>query len=175
MNRVDDFKKYLRLIVSKDDLLIYEYTPSLFRLVLVPMEPLNKVRKFRFLLEYIRGGYKIYYLAKDGIVVGYCVITPGGRRLKCSTTKDAVIGPYFITQEYRGQGLSKILISQLVEYSIGKYEALYDWVYKNNLPSIHCMEACGFEVIGKLNVVGVFRRLIINTQGLYFVYRKACC
>lgn len=58
----------------------------------------------------IRGGYKVYYLVIDGHIVGYSVVTPGGRRLKMSTKDDIVIGPYYIAPKYRGRGYATKMI-----------------------------------------------------------------
>lgn len=172
MYSVDKYKRALRLVVSDGNISLYKYTPSVLKLFVVPLEQLSIVRRMRFLLELFHGGYSVYYLAREGNVVGYGVITPGGRRLKCTTKHDAVIGPYYICPEYRGGGLSKVLINQLLEHCLRDYDAVYDWVYEGNIPSIRCMEACGFTHIGKLDVVGVFRKLKMNPKGEYFVYKK---
>lgn len=172
MYSIDNYKRSLRLVVSDREISVYEYCPSVFKLFAIPLEKQSVVRRVRLLLELIRGGYKVYYIAKEGNVVGYCVVTPGGRRLKCTTRQDVVIGPYYICPEHRGKGLSKILISLLLEHCLEEYDAVYDWIYKDNIPSIRCMEACGFTPIGKLDVVGISRRLIMNPQGSYFIYRK---
>ena len=58
---------------------------------------MKMVRRVRFLLEYLQvGHYLVYYLADQDDVVGHCVVVPGGRRLRFTTIKDIVLGPYYI-------------------------------------------------------------------------------
>lgn len=171
MFEVDDHIQSLSLVAEQDELSLYEYSPTLFKLTLVPLEVMSLIRRCRLLSEKIRGGYKIYYLAQKGKLVGYCVVTPGGRRLKCTTKKDVVIGPYFICPNSRGKGLSKKMI-KLVLAEIGPlYVSAYDWIYQENVPSIRCMEACGFRTIGRLDVVGKFRLLKESANGPYVIMK----
>lgn len=172
MYQVDNCKQSLKLLVDKEELSIYEFEPCLFQLLAIPFEKLRLVRKVRLLLEYLRGGYKVYYLAKEGRVAGYCVVTSGGRRLKCSTKNDAVIGPYYISPESRGQGLSKKMIAMVLGICKEQFESVYAWVEKSNTPSIRCLEACGFMPVGKLDVAGLFRSLIINPNGADIIFKK---
>ena len=105
-------------------------------------------------------------------MVGYCVVTPGGRRLKCSTAQDVIIGPYYVYPEYRGKNLSILLVSETLKHCSYKYDYAYDWIYNQNTPSIRCSKACGFEEFGHLDVVGRFRRLVMNPNGSFIVFRK---
>ncbi len=172
MYQVDEYKKSLKHVVDKEGLSVYEFKPCPFQLLAIPFEKLRFVRRVRLLLEYLRGRYKVYYLAIEGRVVGYCVITPGGRRLKCSNKNDAVIGPYYICRENRGQGLSKKMIAMVLGICKEQFESVYAWVDKTNTPSIRCLEACGFMPVGRLDVVGLFRRLLINPNGTDIIYKK---
>ena len=93
----DIIKSKCKRIASENGLTIYEFKPSLFNLQAVPLEPLTTARRLRLILEILRGGYKDYYLVKDNIVVGNCILTPGGRRLKCTNKNDGVIGPLYLS------------------------------------------------------------------------------
>lgn len=161
------------LIASEANVRLYEFKPNLFSLVPFQMEKLTFIRKLRFLYEFLCGGYKIYYLQIDSNFVGYCLVTPGGRRLKCSTTKDIVIGPYFISPEFRGKGYAKILIKMTFTFCTYRYNKIFCWIHKTNISSIKTVMACGMTTNGlRLNVVGKFRRLILNDLGEYIVYIK---
>ena len=168
----DKIRRNCRLVASDNGLTIYEFKPTLFNLQTVPIEPLSKARRFRLALEIIRGGYTDYYLVLDNIVVGNCIITPGGRRLKCSNKDDGVIGPLFICPEYRGKGLSEILVRQVLICCSQKFSSFYCWIYENNIPSRRSLEACGFKPVGRLDVVGKFRRLIISPHGADIIYKR---
>ena len=172
MYREDVLKRTCKHRITENGLSVYEYSPSLSHLLAVPLEPLSIARRFRFLSEIIHGGYSVYYLVKDEIVVGYCVVTSGGRRLKCSSIEDGVIGPLYICPKFRGKGLSKILINQVLNCCSQKYISLFCWICENNIPSRHSFEACGFKQVGRLDVVGYLRRLIINSDGADIIYKK---
>lgn len=159
-------------IVSENGLTVYEYTPSLFNLQAVPLEPLSTVRRFRLILEILRGGYKDYYLVENNIVVGNCVLTPGGRRLKCSNKNDGVIGPLYICPEYRGRGLSEVLVKNMLNSCMHRYNSFYCWIHEKNIPSRRSLESCGFIPIGRLDVVGIFRRLVITPRGADIIYKR---
>ncbi len=116
---------------------------------------------------------RVYYLSVADCVVGYCVVTPGGRRLKKSTPDDIVLGPYYIAPEYRGNGYAKELIKMTLSHCGYEYRYAYDWIDKNNVGSIKASEACGFKECGRLNVVGLFRRLVETENGSDIIYRYA--
>lgn len=149
-----------------------EYTPSIFKPLLYYFEKMYLVRRIRFLLEYIhREHYKVYYLLVNSEFVGHCVVAPGGRRLSSSTRNDIVIGPYYVKEQYRGKGYSKILIELSLKYCSFSYEYAYDWIEKNNLPSINASLSNNFKKVGELNVVGLRRKLVLVENGENNVYR----
>lgn len=89
---------------------LYEYTPTLFAPLYCNFEPLKIERRLRLLGEYLRKGrYKVYYLSVDGVLVGYNILAPGGRRLSFSTSRDIVSGPAFIDPDHRNKGYFKLL------------------------------------------------------------------
>lgn len=82
MTDCNNQSKRMTLIAEEGGAQLYEYLPSAFTLMAINFEKPRLVRQIRFLLEYLhRGHYKVYYLAVDGEFIGYCVVTPGGRRL----------------------------------------------------------------------------------------------
>ena len=81
MFKEDAIKRKCKQILSENGLTIYEFKSSLFNLQAVAIEHLSTVRRIRFMLEIIRGGFMDYYLVRNNSVVGHCVITPGGRKV----------------------------------------------------------------------------------------------
>ena len=116
----------------------------------------------------------VYYLVVDGVIIGYNIIAPGGRRLKCSTPNDIVVGPLFVDPVCRGRGYSTILMKLPLLYSPYDYERAFDWIEESNIPSIKASKACGFKEYGRLTVKGFFRRLVEDKNGdeIIFCYSK---
>ena len=163
----------LKLVVEKNNLRLLEYDPTLFHLLYVDFEPMRFIRRARLITELLRKvRYKVYYLEACGQLVGHCVVTPGGRRLKCSTGDDIVLGPYYVKESERGKGYSTKLISMVLEYC--SFKNAYDWVDKKNIASRRASEACGFVPVAELNVKKPFRTLIIVEHGedIVYQYRK---
>lgn len=159
-------------IYEKQGFQLLEYNPSLFHPLYMDFEPMRFVRRMRFMTEYFRKGkYKVYYLKVDDKLVGHCVVTPGGRRLKCSTKNDVVLGPYFIQENERGKGYSKKLISLVLKHCSYDYLNAYDWVDKKNIASRRASESCGFLPVAELDVKMPFRTLVIVDQGEDIVYQ----
>ena len=149
---------------------LLEFTPSLLKPLYINFEPMGLVRRIRFLLEYLgKGHYRVFYLEKNKELLGYCVAAPGGRRLKCSSDEDIVLGPYYIKKSERGKKYSARLIKMVLENTDFRYA--FDWVEKTNIASCKASESCGFEKFGELNVTPYLRRLIITEKGDDFIYR----
>lgn len=164
--------KPMRCVYKKDDVELKEYIPTLFSPLHPRFEPMRLVRRIRFLGEYIRKEkYLVYYLYISGEPVGYCVVTPGGRRLKCSTSSDVVIGPYYVDPAKRGKRYGELLIALTLAHCRYPYQYAYDWIEKENIPSIRASERCGFEKIGELNVVGISRKLVEVEIGDDYIFR----
>ena len=159
-----------KLVKERNHLRLLEYDPTLLHLLYVDFEPMRFIRRMRFISEYVRKNrYKVYYLEVEGQLVGHCVVTPGGRRLKCSTKKDIVLGPYYIKESERGKGYSTEMISIVLDYC--SFENAYDWIEKKNLASRKASEACGFIPVAELDVKKPFRTLVIVDHGEDIVYR----
>ncbi len=169
---ISDYLNYLKEIGTDDDLSIYLFKPTPFKVLAVPIEKNSFSRWARLFSEVLRGGYQVFYLVKDNTIAGYCVITPGGRRLKCSTSNDGVIGPLYICPEYRGKGLSEVLVKNILKVCMRQYNCFYCWIYEDNIPSRRSLESCGFKPIGRLDVVGKFRRLVLTPKGADIIYKR---
>ena len=162
------------MLVGKDSRYsLYEYVPTICSPLAINFEEMRIVRRFRFLYELLKGGYRVYYLADGETIVGYCVVTPGGRRLSVSTKNDIVLGPYFVSPEYRGKGYAKVLVRMTLQRCSYDYSCAFDWIHKGNISSIKTSESIGMKVVGHLDVVGKFRKLILNDKGNYVIYKYA--
>jgi RimJ/RimL family protein N-acetyltransferase len=166
-------KDKLRFITSIEGLDYYKYIPTFGKWLYKNYEHMHFRRWIRFLLEfYGKGKYVVYYIAKDSAILGYCLVAPGGRRLKCSDQTDIVLGPYYILPGFRGRGYSKQLIRTVTEKLHGNYICAYDYIAKDNIPSLKATEACGFVKYGELKIVGLLRHLVATSDGDYVIFRK---
>ena len=167
-----DFDKLIKC-VEDNEFSLYLYKPTLTKPLLFDFESMSLTRRVRYLLEYLRSEhYKVFYLSVRDEFVGFCVVTPGGRRLCYSSRDDIVLGPYYIDESKRGNGYSKELIRLVIENYGRPYHYAYDWIHKDNLPSIKASEACGFVRYGEIKIVGKLRRLVpVNGGGTSWVYQ----
>lgn len=172
MYKIIDYSHRLTLVGDDGDFALYEYNPVFTHPLAIDFEKLRTVRRVRFWYELMKGGYKVYYLADGDTIVGHCVATPGGRRLKVSTKDDIVLGPYFVDPQFRGKGYAKVLVSMTLKYCTYNYNFAYDWIHVSNIASIKTSEACGFELEKqRLDVVGLTRKLVPNDNGGYLIYK----
>lgn len=51
------------------------------------------------------------------------------------------------------------------------YKNAFDWIHIENHASIKTTEACGFVKEGRLNVVGWMRKLVLDDNGSYIIYK----
>jgi len=164
----------LKILYQKGDRALYEYRPTISKLLYFDFQKMRFSRRVRLMLEWLNPKhYLVYYLSINGELVGHCIVAPGGRRLKCSTNNDIVIGPYYVEPTHRGKGYSKEIIALTLKYCSCPYENTYDYIAKTNTPSIRASESCGFTSCGKLNIVGKFHKLleVPTGKGTHFVYK----
>ena len=165
-------KKRISLIYTEGDISLYIYYPTPFSPLYCHFEKMTLSRRVRLLIEYLsKGCYKVFYLVSGDELIGYCVVAPGNRRLKLSSEKDIVLGPYFIDPTFRGKGYAKTLIRLILKCGGLKYRYAYDYINKTNIPSIKATLACGFNKCGELDIVGFFHKLIESQDGEYNIYR----
>lgn len=165
--------KNLKYITAIEEYEFYEFTPTIFRLFLTNFEKLKLKRRIRYSIEFIRG-YKIYYMFYKEDIVGYCMVARGGGyRLKFTDYNDIIIGPYFITKEFRGKGNSIVLLNTILADLGLKYKYAYDYIQKNNIPSIKASERVGFKFFSNAEISKFLRsiRLSDSQQGEFVVYR----
>ena len=169
---LNDKNDRMTLIREDGGLSFYEYRPTPFRLLYRHFEKMTLSRRIRLLLEYFaKGKYKVFYLLKDGVPVGPCVVAAGNRRLKMSSQEDIVLGPYFVDPAFRGNGYAKLLISAVLRDGGLSYRYAYDYIKKSNIPSIKATLANGFTLCGELDIEGFFHKLTEREGGDYNIYR----
>ena len=173
MTKLDKEMSRLSLVAEESGLSLYEYRPTLYRPLLVHFQPMPFVRRCRYLKEYLhKGHYRVYYLLDpDRIPLGFCVVTPGGRGLKCSAKNDIILGPYYVDKAARGNGYAKKIIRMVLDNYPEQYECAYDWILKSNIPSVRASESCGFLPVSDLNIVGMMRKPVLTQDGKYTLYR----
>ena len=125
----------------------------------------------RMCLEYLEGGYQIFYASENDVLKGYSLVARGGRRLKCSSKNDIVIGPYYTAKQYRGSGIAKRMIGDVLNHTELKYENAYMYIKKNNTASMKVAEHNGAQCIGEASMKGFLRRLYITNRGMFYVMK----
>ncbi len=169
--RKKDLKAKLTLILKKDDYEVYVFKPKIFELYL-KFEKVSFLRKIRFLLSLFYG-YKIYYLLKDTIIIGYCFVFDGTNpRYKFADKNDIIVGPYYIKENYRGNNLSSFLLDIVLKKSGLKYENAYDYIHVNNIASKKTSEKVGFIPYKSIAISKYLRRILFveNEKCDYIVY-----
>ena len=152
---------------SIDGLTYYEYKPSIIKPFYINMEPITLKRRIRLLIAYFTG-YTVFYIAEKGEIVGYCLVQNGNdRRYPFATRDDIVVGPYFIKKEYRGKKLSISLLKYVLHGSGINFKYAYDYIHKNNFPSIRASQAVGFKYMCNACISKFTRQVTIseNTGG----------
>ena len=82
---------------------------------------------------------------QNGEMVGYCMVARGGSyRLKFTDGKDIVLGPAFIAESNRGQGLNGIMCGNILNEFNLNYQYAYTYIRKTNMSSIKSFEKVGF-------------------------------
>ena len=131
----------------------------------------TKSHWFRMCLEYLEGGYQIIYAAEGDQLKGYSLIARGGRRLKCSSKDDIVIGPYYTAKRYRETGIASKMISDVLNHLQLKYKHAFMYIKKDNVASIKVTEHNGAQCIGEASMKGLLRRLYMTDNGMFYVMK----
>jgi RimJ/RimL family protein N-acetyltransferase len=151
----------------------YEFRPTLLKLFYVNLEKLYLRRRLRFYLAYFTG-YNVYYMKYEDEYVGYCVIANGkASRYHFADKDDIIIGPYYICDKYRGKKLSIFMIDTLLNQIRLQYKNAYDYIAKNNIPSIKASERVGFRYMSDATLSRFFRQIRLCDEGCgdYLIYR----
>ena len=125
----------------------------------------------RMCLEYFEGGYQVFYAVEDKKIKGYSLIARGGRRLKCSSTNDIVIGPYYVAKQYRNNGFASKMIRDVLYQLEIKSVNVFMYIKKTNISSIKVAEKNGARYIGNAGMRGFLRRIYLQDKGLFYVMK----
>lgn len=169
-NMIRDKKlKYLKQIEGID---FYEYKTKLFDYFYVPMAYYEKLfsRKIRETLDYIRGGYRVIYMARYDKIVGYGIVTKGGGRNKFATNKDVVFNSLYISPDERGKGLGNVLVGAFLRELGIKYDKAYEYIRNDNIPSVKAAEKNGFVKVSCAKRQGVLQNIVASDEGVLGIY-----
>ena len=161
----------LNYIKTVDNLDYYLFKPTLghwffedWKGYLEDKEKHSNRQKIRMLIEWIWGGYRIYYVSKGDSIIGYVLVAHGGRRITCSQKTDIVIGPYYTLIEKRGQGLMPRMLNTILHSLSIPYKNAYCYIKKDNISSIRAASKCGFNIMGQAETKGILRKLYLTND-----------
>lgn len=156
----------------------YRYSPTLFQPYFAdypvqdhPPYETHVAHRVRMMLEYLRGGYSVIYMAKNGKVLGHLVVARGGRRLKISSQEDIVIGPIFVSPDLRGKGIGTIGIRAVLKEIGLQYRYAYEFIKDDNTASIRTVEKSGYVFVERAKESGPMKNIVVSQYGDYLIYR----
>ena len=139
---------------------VYVFTPSVFRLVPPRIRHSFSVIDRAKLLLRVLNGYYVYYETDADKMMGYCFLKRNYLRKYAFLQKqDVLINPYFVSPEYRGNGLGGKLIKAAISDSETSWKTVYAVVKEENMPSIRTLEKLGFQKVGCSDKKGWSHRL----------------
>lgn len=170
----------LRYILTVDGLDYYSFKPS-FRHwffedwdgYIEDKEKHSIRQRVRMFIEWILGGYCIYYAGKSESLLGYVLVARGGHRITCSDKKDVVLGPYYTLTAKRGHGIMQRILNAALHDLPIVYENAYCYIKKDNIASIRAASKCRFQIYGQAEMRGMLRKLYLsNSENSLFYILK---
>ena len=154
------------------------YMPSIFSLYADvyseserPLYVKRFIHKIRMALQLFMGGYKVYYMSVGGTIVGHLVVTPGGGRVVQSSKNDIVIGPIWVAPNHRKKGYASKGIAAVLHGLDLQYKNAFEFIAPTNTPSIRSAEKNGFVIQGKAKESGLLRKISLDENGEWLLYR----
>lgn len=161
----------MKKVCKFDNLVLYEYTPTVLRPFFINMEPLSLKRRVRMLQAYF-SGYKVYYLRQNDDYIAYCLVQSGrDNRYKFADENDIMVGPYFVSEKYRGQKLSITILNLILKHTDFKFQNAYDYIHEDNVPSIKASEAVGFQLLSRATLSKYTRAIKLTQNGDYLIFK----
>lgn len=168
-------EKKITAIKEIDGIRYYKYTPSLFRYYIggyPEYKPTTISHFIRMTIEYLQGGFRVYYMySKQNEVLGYLVVANGRRRLTCSKKEDIVIGPIWICPSKRGKGYGTKGIHAVLHELGESYQSAYEYIKTHNIASIRSVEKNGFKCLGYGQERGLLRKVYPAKEGKDYIFR----
>lgn len=110
-------------------------------------------------------------MMKDKKIIGHLVVGRGGSRIEMSTKDDIVIGPIWVVPKSRSFGYASQGISFVLNDMDIAYEFAYEYIEKDNTPSIRTVQKNGFDFVGECDEFGIFKIIRQSEDGHLNVYR----
>ena len=168
----------LIFIQEKDGIEFYLYKPSFLNLYYpcytgdeVPQYFSRFIHKVRMIREIIVSKYQVVYMMKDKAIIGHLVVGRGGSRIEMSTKRDIVIGPIWVVPRQRSHGYASKGIKFVLNDLKIDYDYAYEYIEKDNKPSIRTVQKNGFEFVDECNEYGLFKVIRPSKNGHLNVYR----
>ncbi|MGM9650689.1 MAG: GNAT family N-acetyltransferase [Faecousia sp.] len=117
-------------------------------------------------MNYLHKG-KLFCLKYEDQNIGYCMVSTGKcGRYTYAGKNDITVGPIYIKSDFRGRGLSKVLLNAILEYyaSVEKKEKAYAYIHRINKQSNALFSGRGFTVQRNLQITRIFRKVRITDK-----------
>lgn len=152
-------------------------TISIFRPSLFHVIPKNSGNleteagvKLRFFYRMLIG-YRIYVMRREDTFLAY-VMFQKGKIARYPFVKKGMLlmGPYFVNENFRGQGYAGELIDAAL-MDLKDYSAVFAWIASSNHASRRALTKAGFEQVGWLNVNGI-KKEVVQVQTQHELWKK---
>ena len=74
--------------------------------------------------------------------------------------------------KYRGQGIAKRILQDVIENYEIEYEKIYAHIWHTNVISVACMKKVGFEEIGRLETTKILHKCKNDSKGKLILMMK---
>ena len=156
---------------SENDIHIYRFTPSVFRLVPEQLKKHFSNKDKRLLLFRFIKGYWIYYLAVGDEICAYnCIKKNYLNRYRFMKKRDVATTPNFTFPDKRGKGYATLLFKSIMNDHAVNWKHWWALIFDWNSSSIAAAQNAGFRKIGYAKQ-GQFFISCIQEQTDLIVYR----
>lgn len=108
--------------------------------------------KVNWFNDRVNAGYPVFTAVLSGNVIGYASY---GKFHDRPAYKYSVEHSVFVDKDFRGQGVAKLLLQELIRDAVKKqYHTIIGCIDAENEASIKLHEKFGFEIVGNLKQVG---------------------
>ena len=121
---------------------------------------LNKGVKW-FIMKFLRVYWNDFYILKDN--ENNSLVAAGCLRYKINLRSYRIEAWYYgiiVGENYRGKGISKILLRELEKQIKSKYKSVSLYVQKDNIKAIRLYLKIGFEQIGETDNSYLLKKLL---------------